>query len=439
MGQQTKRIKQELVGIPAPRRSSPEARGQSPRRPRVRPVKPAGARERAYRFRCYPTAAQAEQLVRTFGACRWVYNEGLALREGAWRRYRVSVSYVESCRALTGWRQAAETGWLRDVSSTVLQQSLRHLDAAYQRFFRRQGRYPRRKRKGRSRDAATYVRAGMGFRWAEDGGRPGTGALTLAKHAEPLAVRWSRGMPAGAVPVKVTVSRDRAGRFFVSLLVVEVVEPLPPTTGVVGIDLGLASLVTLDTGEKVAHPRLSRRWSGRLARLQRRWHRGQPGSANRERTRRRIARLCARMADVRLDVVDKVTTRLVHENQVLVVEELPVQNLSRRGRGRRKRALNRSIRDAAWGMFLDRLRYKAEWYGRTVVVVDRFFPSTRRCSACGVRGARQPLSVREWRCGACGTAHDRDVNASRNLRAEGLRLLGARREGAPALIRAAEG
>lgn len=143
-----------------------------------------------YRYRFYPDPTQAEQLEKTFGACRWVYNEGLALRVGAWERHRVSVGFAETCRALTGWRQASATSWLREVSSTVLQQSLRHLDSAFTRFFKQSAKYPQRKRKHLSRDSATYVRTG--FRWAEDTDRPGTGLVTLAKQTVPLDVRWSR-------------------------------------------------------------------------------------------------------------------------------------------------------------------------------------------------------------------------------------------------------
>ncbi|MFI8070372.1 RNA-guided endonuclease InsQ/TnpB family protein [Streptomyces sp. NPDC086033] len=386
---------------------------------------------RLYRFRFYPTAEQAEQLERTFGACRWVYNEGLALRSGAWERHRVNVGFAETCRALTGWKRKEETAWLRDVSSTVLQQSLRHLDQAYGRFFKGEARYPRRKKKGRSRDTATYVRTG--FKWVEDPGQPGTGLITLAKQAVPLDIRWSRALPAGEVPVRLSVTRDRAGRYFVSVLVEERIAPLPvvfvPGTRepkAVGVDVGLASLVILDDGTKFAHPRLLKRYAEKLVRLQRDLHRKVRGSKNRQKVREKIARLYALISDVRRDMLNQLTTRLVRENQVLVVEDLSVATLMSavRGKGRRRKAkLNQAIVDASWGELLRQLRYKCEWYGRTLVVVDRFFPSTRRCSACHVMGPRMDVSVRQWTCAGCGILHDRDVNAAVNLRDEGLRLL----------------
>ncbi|MFG2523777.1 RNA-guided endonuclease InsQ/TnpB family protein [Streptomyces sp. NPDC048527] len=424
-GADAKRVKRETLGI--------GDRVKHQNRPATRMgshAKGPGTQQRVYRFRFYPTAAQAEQLEKTFGACRWVYNEGLALRSGAWERYRVNVGFAETCRVLTGWRQATGTAWLQEVSSTVLQQSLRHLDQAYTRFFKGTSKYPKRKKKRTSKNTATYVRTR--FRWVEDPERPGTGRVTLAKQAQPLDVRWSRGLPAGVLPVRLSVTRDRAGRYFLAVLVEERITVLPAALlpgshepKAVGLDLGLASLVTLNDGTKVDHPRLLKRYAGRMARLQRELHRKVRGSQNRDKVRRRIARLYALIGDVRRDMLDQFTTRLVRENQVLVVEDLSIASLLRpaRGKGRRRKAsLNRAIRDAAWGELLRQLHYKCEWYGRTLVIVDRFFPSTRRCSACHAKGPKLDVSVREWTCAGCGTTHDRDVNAAVNLRDEGMRL-----------------
>ncbi|MEU0070591.1 RNA-guided endonuclease TnpB family protein [Streptomyces sp. NPDC006332] len=427
-GGEAQRIKREVLGIGDRRKH----RTREATRLRSH-TKDPDTHHRLYRFRFYPTEEQAEQLERTFGACRWVYNEGLALRSGAWEEHRVKVGFAETCRALTGWKRAEETAWLKDVSSTVLQQSLRHLDQAYSRFFKDEARYPKRKKKGRSPDAATYVRTG--FKWVEDSERPGTGSITLAKQSRPLDIRWSRALPAGVVPVRLSVTRDRAGRYFVSTLVEERIAPLPPVfvpgtrePKAVGVDVGLASLVTLDDGSKLDHPQLLKRYAARLARLQRELHRKVKGSRNREKARQKIARLYALIGDVRRDMLDQLTTRLVRENQVLVVEDLSVATLMRaaRGKGRRRKAkLNQAITDASWGELLRQLRYKCEWYGRKLVVVDRFFPSTRRCSACHVVGPKLDVSVRRWTCAECGVLHDRDVNAAVNLRDEGMPLLAA--------------
>lgn len=416
IGADAKRLKREVLGIPDQRKHRERAA-----KPLSSRAKEPGTQQRVYRYRFYPTASQAQQLVQTFGACRWVYNEGLALRVKGWQDHRVSIGFAETSRALTGWRRAPETSWLQDVSSTVLQQSLRHLDSAFARFFKGAAKYPKPKRKHRSRDSATYVRTG--FRWHEDPERPGTGLIALAKQTEPLDIRWSRPLPAGVMPVKLTVTRDRAGRFFLYALVEERIAQLPaafvPGTEApkaVGIDLGLAALVTLDDGTTVDHPRLLKKYEKRLARLQKELHRKQKGSSNRGKARAKIAKLYALISDVRKDGLDQLTTRLVHENQVLVVEDLAVSNLLRSTK------LGQAIADASWGALLDMLRYKAAWYGRTLVIVDRFFPSTRRCSACHTKGERLPLSVRAWTCAACGATHDRDGNAAVNLRDEGLRL-----------------
>ncbi|MER5775714.1 transposase [Streptomyces sp. NPDC002039] len=447
VGDEAGRVKREVLGIPDQRKH----RGRAAK-PVAGRVKEPGTRQRVYRYRFHPTESQARQLVQTFGACRWVYNEGLALRTNAWRDHHVSVGFAETSRALTGWRRAEETAWLQDVSSTVLQQSLRHLDSAFTRFFRGTARHPRPKRRHRSRDSATYVRTG--FRLHEDPERPGTGQVTLAKHNEPLDVRWSRPMPSGVTPVKLTVIRDRAGRYFLHALVEEHIEPLPAaftpgttTPRAVGLDLGLAALVTLDDGSTAAHPGLLKKHAKKLRRLQKDLHRKQKGSRNRGKARERIAKLHASLSDARQDGLDQLTTRLVRENQVLVVEDLAVAQLTRASSGatrRGKAGLNRSILDAAWGEFLRLLRYKCAWYGRTLVIVDRFFPSTRRCSACRTKGERLDLSVRSWSCAACGATHDRDVNAAVNLRDEGLRLYRqvamalAPDQAVPAVIRASE-
>ncbi|MFJ6780622.1 RNA-guided endonuclease InsQ/TnpB family protein [Streptomyces yangpuensis] len=425
VGEEAHRIKRELLGVGE--RTKHRSRTAAPLKAFAGAP---GTQQRVYRFRFYPTADQAAQLHRTFGACRWVYNEALALRSKAWQDHRVSLGFAETCRALTGWKRIPERAWLKEASSTVLQQSLRHLESAFARFHKGVAKYPRRKSKHRSDDAATYVRTG--FRWVEDARRPGTASVTLAKQTNPLDVRWSRALPPGLLPVKLTVTRDRAGRFFLAVLVEEVIAPLPTVflpgghePKAVGLDLGLVSLVTLDDGEKLPHPRLLAKYGKQLATLQRELHRKQKGSKNRDKVRERIARLYARIGDVRRDLLDQFTTRLVRENQVLVVEDLPIANLMRAARGRsrrRKAALSRSITDAAWGELLRQLRYKCAWYGRTLVVVDRFFPSTRRCSVCHAKGVKLDVSVREWACAECGAVHDRDTNAAVNLRAEGMRL-----------------
>lgn len=232
--------------------------------------------------------------------------------------------------------------------------------------------------------------------------------------AEPLDVVWSRPLPAGAKPTTVTVSRDSAGRWFVSLLCEDTPAPLPRTTNAVGIDAGLTTLVTLSTGEKIANPKHERKDRSRLAKAQRALSRKEKGSENRAKARTRVARIHARIADRRQDHLHKLTTRLVRENQTLVIEDLTVRNMIKNHR------LASAISDAGWRELRSMLEYKTAWYGRQLIVVDRWFPSTHLCSACGALAERMPLNVREWTCDTCGTTHDRDANAAINLLAAGL-------------------
>ncbi|WP_405653348.1 RNA-guided endonuclease InsQ/TnpB family protein [Streptomyces sp. NBC_00019] len=365
----------------------------------VTPVK------RAFKYRFYPSDVQAAELARTFGCVRKVYNLALAARSEAWARQE-RVNYHATSAMLTAWKRTEELAFLNEVSSVPLQQTLRHLQSAFTHFLAKRAKYPRFKSRKRSRKSAEYTTSGFRFRG---------GALTLAKMADPLDIVWSRPLPAGAKPSTVTVSQDAAGRWFVSILCEDPgVKALPATDAAIGIDVGLNHLLALSTGEKVANPRHERRDRTRLAKAQREMSRKAKGSANRQKARRRVATVHARIADRRRDLLHQLTTRLVRENQTLVIEDLTVRNMVR------NRPLARAISDAGWREFRCLLEYKAAWYGREVVAVDRFFPSSRLCSGCGSVRERVPLSVRTWTCGTCGAAHDRDVNAAKNLLAAGL-------------------
>jgi putative transposase len=361
--------------------------------------------QRAYRYRFYPSSEQADLLARTFGCVRYVYNRALAERSRAWTQEQRRVSFAETCRMLTAWKADPETAWLYEVSNVALQQGLQHLQNAYLAFWAKRARYPRFKSKRRSRASATFTTSG--FRWRD-------GRITLAKMTGPLDIRWSRPLPVGAEPSTVTVSRDSAGRWHISILVEETIKTLPPLESAVGIDAGIMSLVTLSTGEKITNPRHERRDRARLALMQRRLSRKANGSANRAKARWKVARAHARIADRRRDHLHKLSTRIIRENQTVIIEDLSVGNMIR------NHSLARAISDAAWAEFRAMLEYKAGWYGRAVVAIDRFYPSSKTCSGCGHLLASLPLDVREWRCPGCGAVHDRDVNAAQVIRAAGL-------------------
>jgi putative transposase len=364
--------------------------------------------KRAYRYRFYPTPEQADLLNRTFGSVRYVWNRALAERSRAWTQEQRRVTFADTCRMLTAWKADPETAWLYEVSNVALQQGLQHLQQAYVNFWGKRSKYPHFKSKHKSRASATFTTSGFRYR---------DGRVTLAKMAGPLDIRWSRPLPQGAEPSTVTVSRDAAQRWHISILAESPVEALPAATAAVGIDAGITSLLTLSTGEKVANPRHERRDRLRLARAQRNLARKVKGSANRQKAGVKVARVHARIADRRRDHLHKLSTRIIRESQAVIIEDLPVRNMVR------NHCLARAISDASWSEFRRMLEYKADWHGRTVVAVDRFYPSSKTCSACGAITAKMPLSVRDWTCAACGAAHDRDINAARNIRAAGLAVL----------------
>jgi putative transposase len=379
--------------------------------------------KRAYRFRFYPTPAQEVILVRTFGCTRFAYNYMLRLRTDAWYKRQERVGYHATSALLTQLKKQPEYTWLNEAAAVPVQQALRHLNTAFGNFFAKRARYPVFKSK-RGKQAAEY--SASGFRW--DGK-----TLRLAKMDEPLAIRFSRAIPPAAKLTTVTVGKDPAERYFVSMLCDDSVTAKPSVVGKVGIDLGLTHFAILSTGEKVAAPNTFRKNESRLATLQRRLAKKQRGSKNRVRARLKVARLHAKIADSRQDFLHKLSTRLVNENQVIAVESLAVSNMQK------NHCLAKSIGDASWSEFVRQLEYKSLWYGRTLIGVDRWYPSSKRCSDCGYTLSNLPLNVREWTCPECGSIHDRDVNAARNVLAAGLAVSVCGESVSPALLQSDNG
>jgi len=360
--------------------------------------------KRAYKYRFYPTGEQQRILARTFGCARFVYNYFLRLRKQAYFEEQKSLTYHQTSALLTALKKQAAYAWLNEVSCVPPQQALRHLDRAFKNFFQGRAAYPVFKSK-RGEQSAEYTTSA--FTW--DGTH-----LTLAKMEELLALRWSRPLPEGAKPTTVTVTLDTANRYFVSILVEEDITPLPAMKSMVGLDLGLTSMVVLSTGETVGNPRYFAADERKLAKAQRRLARKQRGSRNRARARLRVARVHARIADRRRDYQHQLSTRIVRENQVVCVESLAVKNMLKNHR------LAKSISDVGWGEFVRQLEYKASWYGRTLVKIDRWCPSSKQCFDCKHVLDSLSLDERFWTCPACGQFHDRDVNAAKNVLAEGL-------------------
>ena len=361
----------------------------------------------AYRCRAYPSPGQQATLARTFGCVRVVWNRTLAARHERYATEGEGTSYAETDRALTAMKRQPEWAFLNEVSSVPLQQALRHQHRAFQAFFAQRARYPRFK-SYRGRQAATYTRSAFCMRG---------GVLRLAKMSEPIPFVWTwpRADVASLDPASVTVTRDPARRWFVTFHV-DVPDPVPlPAAGQdMGIDLGLTDLAVLSTGEKISHPRDWERHERNLKRWQRRLARCQKGSRNRAKRRVKVARAHARVADARRDFLHKLSTQIIRSNDVIAVEDLAVRNMVR------NRSLARAISCTGWAELRAMLEYKAQRAGRTVVVVDRWHPSSKTCSACGHLLAALTLSTRVWQCPACGTRHDRDINAAKNILAAGL-------------------
>ncbi|GAB2811505.1 RNA-guided endonuclease InsQ/TnpB family protein [Streptomyces daliensis] len=371
-----------------------------------------------YNYRAYPDAAQCRALARAIGCARVVWNDCLRDRREA---YAAGLPYVTSAELsrlrITQAKRTEERAWLAEVSAVVLQQSLRDLDAAYKNFFdslkgKRPGRKVAPPRYKSKKDARQSIRLNTNaFSLRENG------TVYVAKVGH-LKVKWSRRLP--AAPTSVTVTRDSAGRYFLSFVVDTEPDILPALEAEAGIDLGLSAFAVLSDGRKIASPRFLRRAEKKLKRLQRELSRKAKGSKNRAKARTRVARQHARVADRRRDWHHKASTQIIRDNQAVYVEDLAVSGL---GRTR----LGKSVHDAGWSAFVGMLEYKAAKHGRTFAKVDRAFPSSQVCSACGVRDGPKPLHVREWMCGACGVVHERDHNAARNVLVEGRRIVAAGR------------
>jgi putative transposase len=364
--------------------------------------------KRAYRFRFYPTPRQERRLAREFGAARWVWNHALAETSRAWKEHQKRLSIVEMSRRVTVLKRSRSHAWLAEVSSTVLTQSLRDLERARVNFFAKHAAYPRFKKRSFAQAVRYQLDPRQKTTWR-------AGERLVLPRLGRLRLVWSR-LPLSR-PLMVTLRRDAIGRYFVSFAVEEQIAPLPVATSAIGIDVGLRSTVALSDGTTVAAPKHLLR---RLRTLQ---HRGRVvsrrkrGSRRREDARHRLARAHARVADERREWLHRLTTTLVRENQTICVEDLNVAGMVR------NRRLSRALADGSLAELHRQLEYKAEWYGRSFIRIGRFYPSSKTCSECGWVLEVLPLAVREWTCPQCGMRHDRDLNAARNILAEGLRRL----------------
>jgi putative transposase len=360
--------------------------------------------QKAFNYRFYPTTEQESLLRRTMGCLRLVYNKALDARTEAWYERQERIDFVKTSSMLTSWKKQEDLDFLNEVSSVPLQQGLRNLQKAFTNFWAGRAKYPNFKKK-HSGGSAEFTKAA--FRWRD-------GQVFLAKCTEALPIRWSRDLPEGCEPSTITIKLEASGRWFASLLVDTDIAQLPKSDKQIGLDMGITSLIATSNGDKIANPKHFKQLRKKLKRVQKVLSRKQTGSNNRHQARLQVAKVHAQITDARTDFLHKLTTQLVRENQTIVVEDLAIKNMVKN----QKLAL--AISDASWSELIRQLAYKCEWYGRELIKIDRWFPSSKRCGNCGHIADKLPLNIREWECPKCGVNHDRDINAANNILAAGL-------------------
>ena len=374
-------------------------------------------RHKAYKFRIYPNKTQANQIDQTIGCARFVYNEALSLSQKTYSETGKGLSYGVLSARLPGLKKESETQWLGNVDSTALQASLKDLESAYDRFFKKQNGFPNFKKKFKS--ALSYTTKNNA-----DSIRIEDGKIKLPKLSW---VRFAQSQKIKGRILNVTVRQNANQKYFISVLTEEIIKPLPKTHSSIGIDLGLTDFAILSDGVRINNPYFTKRQAQKLAREQRKLSKRAllakangirfSDAKNYQRQKIIVARLHQKVVDQRQDFQNKLSTDLIKNHDIICIEDLNVKSMMK------NKQLAKGIGDVSWSSFVRQLQYKADWYGKTLVKIDRWYPSSQICSVCSHHDGKKALNLRTWTCSQCTTIHDRDINASRNILAEGLRLL----------------
>ena len=362
---------------------------------------------KAYKYKLKTTVKQRKALLNHFGCCRYIYNWGLERKISQYKTDKKSLSYVALAKELTQLKKQEETKWLQKVAAESLQQSLKHLDAAFKRFFKEKKGFPNFKKRGCCKETCKFIQHLQ---------------IDFSLHRVKLPIigwvniRKNKQFDCEQCNIKsMTASMDKCGTIYVSVLI-ETNEPCKPKTKVcrktaVGIDMGIKDFVTLSNGIKYPNKRFLNAESKKLKRLQQRFAKTTIGSRRRERLRLHIAKIYNRIANRRSNYIHDITSSLIKTYDTICLEDLNIQGMMK------NHTLARAIGDVAWHEFKRQLLYKAEWHGKNVLFINRYMPSSKRCSCCGYEYKRLTLNVRKWTCPECKVVHDRGINAALNIKA----------------------